>query len=80
MFHLISLTSPVSREAVEQPWEWSRGAVEQPWEHQHPVVEQSCLTCSLPEGAPSHSHGVTACKTMRDQSADKDTKLHSHFR
>ena len=37
MFHLISLTSPVSRGAVE------------PGELRHPV-EQSWLTCSLPEG------------------------------
>lgn len=68
MFHLISLTSPVSR-----------GAKRQLREPRHPV-EQSWLTRCLPEGPAltlSHRHSLRACKTMRNQSADRYTKLQS---
>lgn len=61
MFHLISLTSPVSRRAKRHPRE-----------PRHPV-EQSCL----PEGpalALSQAHCLRARETMRNQSADRYTK------
>lgn len=67
MLHLISSISPVSR-----------GARQQPRESQHPV-EQSWLTWCCLRGlhSLSHRHSLQACKTMRNQSADRYTKLQS---
>lgn len=70
VLHLISQTSPVSTGAKQQ----------QQWRESQLPVEQSWLTWCLPEGpalSVSHRHSLRACKTMRNQSADRYTKLQS---
>lgn len=71
MFHLISLTSPVSRGAKQQ----------QLREPQHPV-EQSWLTWCLPEGsALTHSLTGIVCERVKQWETSQltDTLSCSHF-